>query len=101
DGGRFNLHNIYLQFAAETGILGLLALLGLFVPGLRLALKRFHDPDPEIRMWSRMAIALLLALAIHAATENIIGLRLAPYFYGLLTAWAWTRLSPMAGAKQV
>ncbi len=94
DGGRLSFHNTYLQFAAETGILGLLALLGLFLPGLRLALKRFNDPDPDIGMWSRIAIALPLALGIIAATDNILGIRLALYLYGLLTAWAWTRLSP-------
>jgi len=95
----FNLahfHNTYLQFAVETGLVGLLAVLGLFMPGLRLALKRFDDQDPEIRMWSRIAIALLLALALNAATDYLIHIRLLPYLYGLLTAWAWTRLSPTA-----
>jgi len=92
--GIFHFHSTYLQFAAETGVLGLLALLGLFAPGLRLALKRFGDPDQEVRMWSRIAIALTLALAIHAATDYLLFFRLVLYLYALLTAWAWTRLSP-------
>ena len=92
--GIFSFHNTYLQFVVETGIFGLMALMGLFIPGLRLALKRFDDPDPDVRMWSRIAIALLLGLAIHAATDNLLFYRSVIYLYGLLTAWAWTRLSP-------
>jgi len=97
--GHFNFHNTYLQFAVETGLFGLLAVLGLFAPGLRLALRRFGDPDPEVRMWSRIAIALLLQLAIHATTEGLLDYRLIFYLYGLLTAWAWTQLSPASASE--
>jgi O-antigen ligase len=57
-------HNEYLQMAAEDGLVGLLALAGLFAYLLRSAWRTWRLPRSEEAAWRAVALASLLALLI-------------------------------------
>jgi O-antigen ligase len=81
-------HNDYLQVLSETGIVGLLALAGILVLGLRKALTATSAPDPDPAPPSRGFVAILVGslvlFGILQATD-IIGHSLV-----IVLAAAWT-----------
>jgi putative inorganic carbon (hco3(-)) transporter len=75
EGWYGHLHNIYLQFAAERGIPGLLALLWMIGKMLRdfvLGLRR-RDLDPEARFVLHGAIAVILGILAAGYFEYNLG----------------------------
>ncbi len=75
EGWYGHLHNIYLQYAAERGIPGLLALLWMIGKMLRdfmIGLRR-RDLDPEARFVLHGAIAVILAILAAGYFEYNLG----------------------------
>ena len=104
-------HNVYLNFLAETGLVGLTAYLawwGMLVAGLVVALRRAHG-------WSRaLAIGLLGAwtqLAVHSLVDNLLvnNVNLVVGVFVALSAYSFQRSAagrrvvqaPSGGAVQV
>ena len=56
-------HNVFVEHAADTGLLGLIAYLGLLVVAFRRALRRLRDGPPGERLLGNTLIALLAAYA--------------------------------------
>jgi putative inorganic carbon (HCO3(-)) transporter len=75
EGWYGHLHNIYLQYAAERGIPGLLALLwmiGKMIRDFAIGLRR-RDLDPEARFVLHGAIAVILAILAAGYFEYNLG----------------------------
>jgi tetratricopeptide (TPR) repeat protein len=56
-------HNVFVEHAANTGLLGLIAYLGLLVVAFRRALRRLRDGPPTERVLATTLIGLLAAYA--------------------------------------
>ncbi len=67
-------HNLFLQFAAETGVVGLVALLFFLTAGV-LAVTRWHTrgpPGSKERRLSATAFAALVALLVHQMVDGTV-----------------------------
>jgi O-antigen ligase len=78
-------HNMYLTAMAEGGILGLLALIGVFLLPLRAALCNARKPGESRRVGVALA-ALVIGFMHFALTESIFGRNINLTFYIILTA---------------
>jgi len=86
-------HNDYLEFAAETGIVGL-SLLGLMVSlSFAVALRaQYLRRDPLMRGLSFAAIMGILGLMIHSAADFNLQIPANALTFMLLLAFAWISL---------
>ena len=86
-------HNDYLEFGAETGVIGL-ALLGLMVAmSLAAALRaQYLRRDPLMRGLSFAAIMAILALMIHSAVDFNLQIPANALTFMLILAFAWISL---------
>jgi O-antigen ligase len=91
-------HCMYLEIAAETGLLGLASFLALFGQTLwSLSRVRRHAVDPALR---NMATALFLALVVLATTGVFLSFAYARYYWLLLAlSAAVTALSDTARVR--
>jgi O-antigen ligase len=91
-------HCMYLEIAAETGMLGLASFLALFGQTLwSLSRVRRHAVDPALR---NMATALFLALVVLATTGVFLSFAYARYYWLLLAlSAAVTALSDAARVR--
>lgn len=87
-----NIHETYLQFLAETGVLGLLGYLGLFLPSLWAALSNLRRGDREQRFWAGALMAFLTVIAIAGLTDYVFNLKVVLYLFGSLCAVCWSHL---------
>lgn len=78
--------NFYLKTAAESGIIGLAALVWLFVSGVRCALNSYRRlTDPYLKGLAGGLIAGLLGVLLHNGVENIFEVpMMSTYFWFLL-----------------
>jgi len=86
-------HNDYLEFAAETGVLGL-SLLGLMVlMSFAVALRaQYLRRDPLMRGLSFAAMMGILALMIHSSVDFNLQIPANALTFMLLLAFAWISL---------
>ena len=86
-------HNDYLEFACETGAVGV-ALLGLLVFLSLLAALRAQivRHDPLMRALSFAAMMAIVALAIHSAVDSNLQIPANALTFMLLLAFAWISL---------
>ncbi|ACX53094.1 O-antigen polymerase [Ammonifex degensii KC4] len=64
------VHSYYLQVGVETGVLGLLVLLAIWVLFLRSAHRLYHTAsDPRQRLFIWLTTVAALAIGIHAAVD--------------------------------
>lgn len=84
--GSIYVDNFYLKTLAESGIIGLLALILLFFAGLRCSLNSFNRlTDPYFRCLAAGIIAGLCGVLVHNSVENIFEVpMMASYFWLLL-----------------
>lgn len=77
--------NFYLKTAAESGIIGLAALVWLFVNGIRCALNAYRRlTDPYLKGLAGGLIAGLLGVLLHNGVENIFEVPLMSAYFWLL-----------------
>jgi O-antigen ligase len=86
-------HNLYLELAANTGLLGLgsfLGAVGVTLVSLARVRRRCLDRRPEL---ASMATAFLLAIVSYLATGLFLSPAYARYFWLIMAlAWATCRL---------
>ena len=91
-------HNDYLQILAETGIPGLLGLLGILILGLRKALAAESAPEPEKRdpsPWFIASIVALLSLLGVLQAADLVGTSLSIVLGAAwIGVWLWLRRDP-------
>ena len=90
DGFYRHAHNDYLEFASETGIIGLL-ILGLIVTGSLLTALRAHyvRRNTQMRGLSFAAIMGIISLLIHSAVDFNLQIPANAIMFMLLLAFAW------------
>lgn len=77
--------NFYLKTAAESGIIGLAALLWLYVSGIRCALHSYKVlSDPYLKGLAGGLIASLLGVLLHNTVENIFEVPMMSTYFWLL-----------------
>lgn len=77
--------NFYLKTAAESGIIGLAALVWLFVNGVRCALNSYRRlTDPYLKGLAGGLIAGLLGVLLHNGVENIFEVPMMSTYFWLL-----------------
>lgn len=83
-------HNVYVEHAAHTGILGLAAYLGLVVVALRRGLRRLRDGPPDERVLGTTLLALLAAYLGQAFFSiDVMAIALVGWVVlGAIAAWA-------------
>ena len=83
-------HNVYVEHAAHTGILGLGAFLGLIVVALRRGLRRLRDGPPDQRVLGTTLLALLAAYLGQAFFSiDVMGIVIVAWVVlGAIAAWA-------------
>ena len=87
------MHNDYLQFATETGIIGLLLLACIRLPSLAVALvAQYKRHDPLLRGMSFAAIMGLTAMLIHATVEFNFQIPPNAAMFVVLMALGWISL---------
>ena len=91
-GKWMDAHQTYLQFLAETGLIGLIAFLGLFAPSCRLVYMNLRHPNQERRRWATLLLALLAAIASNGLTDYHFNMKIVSYFIASLLAICWSRL---------
>lgn len=87
-----HIHNTYLQFAAETGVPGLVFYLALFIPCLRVAARNILSPERERRVWALILLTALLAFFLQGLTDYVIRLKPVMYVFGVILALCWWKL---------
>jgi O-antigen ligase len=83
-------HDLYLQVAAETGLLGLLCLLGtlyMTMRGLSRVRKRWMADEPEL---SNMAVAYMLSIVTYLTTGIFLHFAFIRYFWLIMALAAAT-----------
>lgn len=68
---QLDAHNLYLQFLAETGIIGFVAFFALVILFSRRAVKLARDPDPVYRMVGIAVGGALAATLIHGMVDYL------------------------------
>jgi O-antigen ligase len=83
-------HNVYVEHAAHTGALGLVAWLGLVVVALRRGLRRLRDGPPDERVLGTTLLALLAAYLGQAFFSiDVMAIVLVGWLVlGAVAAWA-------------
>jgi O-antigen ligase len=83
-------HNVYVEHAAHTGVLGLVAYLGLIVVALRRGLRRLRDGPPDERVLGTTLLALLAAYLGQAFFSiDVMAIALLGWvILGAVAAWA-------------
>jgi len=83
-------HNDYLQFAVETGVIGMVLLALIVVPSLVIALlAQYQRRDPLMRGVSFAAIMGITAMLIHATVEFNFQIPPNASLFVILLALAW------------
>ncbi len=87
-------HNDYLQFATETGVIGLVLLALITLVSLFTAIiAHYRRRDPLMRGMSFAAIMGIIAILIHATVEFNLQMPANAATFTVLLALAWTSLS--------
>jgi O-antigen ligase len=81
-------HNLLLQTAAETGIVGVLALLAVLITALVLIVRAYRDPE------RRESAALAIALAAALMAEGLVDYPYAGPTVDILILAVWNRVFP-------
>ncbi len=102
-GGERRAHNMYVGIAAETGGLGLVAIMGVFLVTLRdLARARRRAPDSEGRAIATKFMIAVLALLVTGLFLHLAFIRYLWLFLGLAAAAARLALAgDVANASEV
>ncbi|NPV73180.1 MAG: polymerase [Pelotomaculum sp.] len=87
--GNVYVDNFYLKTAAESGLIGLAALVLLFLGGLRCALNSYRRlTDPYLKGLAGGLIAGLLGVLLHNVVENIFEVPMMSTYFWLLLGMA-------------
>lgn len=90
-GGVIHAHNIFLEIAFESGLLGLLAFLGLWVQVVAVALRNIRQRgDPFISEINTLALGVFLAALL-------VGLTDIAYWYERVGTLTWLFIGLVAG----
>jgi tetratricopeptide (TPR) repeat protein len=80
-------HNLYVQVAADLGVVGILAGLVIVVVVGRLVLNALRGPDVERRWWAAVAILATVYLGTHQLFDLYVNMPAALFAFVLPFAW--------------
>ena len=80
-------HNLYLQTAAESGVLGLVAGLVVLVLVGRLVWLAFRDGDPVARRWAVAAVLAAVYFGAHQVFDVFVNMPAALFVFAFPIAW--------------
>lgn len=84
--GSFYVDNYYLKTLAESGLVGLLALLWLLASALRCGYAAFKSiSDSRLKIMAAAILAGLMGIAAHNAVENIFEVPMMATYFWLMT----------------
>lgn len=89
DDKYIHIHNQYIQMLAETGIIGAIAFIGMYLSIVYSSFQRLKDENT--RVWAVIAILCTVVFLVHGFMDYIFGIKTISYTYwyiiGVCFAW--------------